>query len=402
MTQPKKIAFLLHSLEGGGLQRVVINLLKLLVKREDIVLDLVVACATGPYLEQVPAGVRVIDLDTPIEFRSKSLIRLVPSIVHYLRQEKPDFLLSHLPYVNLLTVIAKAVAGIPVYLVLVEHTLLFPKMILSESSPAKIEKKLLLNNQNQWQLLSTLMPIMMRWLYPQADAVVTVSRGMARELETDLKLKPNSVQVIYNPVIDESLLLKSNSLLDHPWFQPNQPPVLLAVGRLAVQKDYPTLLHAFARFREQRLVRLLILGDGELRSQLEALVHELGLEADVLLPGFAQNPYAYMSRAAALVLSSVWETLSMVLVEAMACGCQVISTECPHGPDEVLEQGKYGWLVPVGDVPALAAAMQQALDSPRNPDDLRRRAQEFGIEQAVSAYLKILGLNNAQKGSNCR
>ncbi|HAG85073.1 MAG TPA: glycosyl transferase [Cyanobacteria bacterium UBA12227] len=388
MSKPKRIAFLLHSLEGGGIQRVVLNLLKEMLKYNAMSLDLVVASADGPYLEQVPAGVRVIDLHTSIEFRAKSLIRLVPAIAEYLRREKPDTLLSHLPYANVFTVIAKALSGIPVDLVLIEHTFLYHKVVQLESLPPKTDKY-------KRQLLPSLMPIMMRWFYPKANAIITVSQGMARELERDLKLQPDSVKVIYNPVVDESLLLKSNSALNDPWFQPNQPPVLIAVGRLAAQKDYPSLLHAFARFREQRVVRLLILGDGEARSQLEALVHKLGIDADVLLPGFVQNPYAYISRASALVLSSLWEGLPTVLIEAMACGCQVISTDCTYGPDEILEQGKYGWLVPVGDVSALATAMQEAIDSPKKPDELRHRAQNFRIEEAVSGYLKIINLNQS-------
>lgn len=386
MSQQKKVAFLLHNLEGGGIQRVALNLLKEMVKRDDISLDLVVASAKGSYLEQVPPGVRVVDLRINIDFRTKSLIRLVPAIANYLRQEKPDILLSHLPYINSLAVMAKLLTRIAIKLILIEHTFPYHKAIELESSPAKIK-------QRKWQLLPTLMPVIMRWFYPLADKVVTVSQGMARELEQDLKLKPNSVQVIYNPVIDDSLYLKFNAPVEHPWFQPNQPPVLIAVGRLAAQKDYVTLLRAFAQFREKYSARLLILGEGELHSDLEAFVSNLGLETDVSLAGFVSNPYAYMAKAAAFVMSSVWETFGIVLVEAMACGCQVISTDCPYGPNEILEQGKYGWLVPIRDVTALATAMQQALESPKNSDGLRHRAQQFRIEQAVSAYLNLISLN---------
>lgn len=387
MSQQKKVAFLLHSLEGGGIQRVALNLLKEMVKRDDISLDLVVASASGSYLEQIPSEVRVIDLHTNISFRTKSLIRLVPAIANYLRQEKPDVLLSHLPYVNSLAVIAKLLSLIPVKLILIEHTFPYNKAIELESYAAR-------NNQQKWQLLTTLMPIIMRRVYPLANEVVTVSQGMARELEQYLKLKPNSIQVIYNPVIDDSLYLKFNAPLEHPWFQPNQPPVFVAVGRLAAQKDYVTLLRAFAQFREQHPGRLLILGEGELRSQLENLVSELSLENDVYLPGFVSNPYAYMSRASALVLSSVWEGLPTVLIEAMSCGCQIISTKCPHGPDEILEQGKYGWIVPVQDATALSKAMKQALEIPKNPDHLKHRSQQFKAEQAVSAYLNLISLNS--------
>lgn len=387
MNHHKRIAFVLKSLESGGIEKVVLNLLNYLVQQEKFSLDLVIASATGEYLNQVPDGVRVIDLQTKLENRSTSYLKLVPAISKYLRKEKPDYLFSHLPIANVLSVISKFVARIPVSIFLVEHTLLFNTLI-------QREKRSQTDNPKRLDILPTLLPIMMQWFYPQANGIIAVSKGLAKELEMSLKLKPNSVQVIYNPVIDDNLLFKSRLPIEHPWFQPNQPPVLLAIGRLTAQKDYQTLLYAFARFREQFLAKLLILGEGELRSQLEALVSELGLENDVALPGFVNNPYAYMSQAAALVLSSVWEALPTVLIEAMACGCQVISTNCPYGPDEILEQGKYGWLVPVQDEKGLATAMHEALNFPINSEKLKLRSQSFTVEQAVSNYLTIINLKN--------
>lgn len=388
MNQRKRIAFVLKTLESGGIERVVLNLLNHLVQRENLSLDLVVASAIGEYLNQIPAGVRVIDLQIRIENRSKSYLQLIPPLVRYLQKEKPDYVFSHLPIANVLTVISKLIARIPVSIFLVEHTLLFNTLI-------QREKRSLTDNPKKFDILPTLLPIMMQWFYPLANGIIAVSKGLAQELETNLKLKLNSVQVIYNPVIDDSLLCKSHLPLEHPWFQPNQPPVLLAIGRLTAQKDYQTLLYAFARFREKCLAKLLILGEGELRPQLEKLVSDLGLQNDISLPGFVSNPYPYMSRASALILSSVWEALPTVLIEAMACGCQAISTNCPYGPDEILEQGKYGWLVPVGDVSALAAAIQQAVVSPINPDTLKLRSQNFTVEQAVSNYLTIIELKKA-------
>ncbi|MFB2837626.1 glycosyltransferase [Floridanema evergladense] len=388
MNKQKRITFLLKSLEGGGIERVVLNLLNHLSQRDDICLDLVVASLTGEYLNQFPPQVRVIDLQIRIENRSKSYLKLIPAIAKYLQKEKPDYLFSHLPIANVITVMSKVIARVPVSIFLVEHTLLFNSLL-------QREKRSLNDRPKRLDILPILLPMIMQWFYPQANGIIAVSKGLARELEMSLKLKPNSVQVIYNPVIDDNLLFKSRLPIEHPWFQPNQPPVLLAIGRLTAQKDYQSLLYAFARFREQFPAKLLILGEGELRSELEALVSKLSLENDVFLPGFVSNPYAYMSQATALVLSSVWEALPTVLIEAMACGCQVISTDCPYGPDEILEQGKYGWLVPVQDVTALATAMHQALNSPINPDKLKLRSQSFTVEQAVSNYLTIIDLKKA-------
>ena len=390
MVQKKRIAFLLKNLEVGGIERVVLNLLGPLAKRQGSQLDLVVAQATGAYLEQVPNGVRVIDLQTSIENRTRSLVQAVPAIAGYLRREKPDVLLSHLPIVNVLAAVAKTLTGSPVRLILVEHTLPYNRLVKVEATAVPADAKS--PEPKRPDFLTTLLPLIMRWFYPRANAIVTVSQGMAQELETALRLKSGSVQVIYNPVVDDRLLQQSRSALDHAWLQPGQPPILIAVGRLTAQKDYATLIHAFAELRRQEVVRLLILGEGDLHSELESLTHKLGLAADVSLPGVVQNPYAYMSRASALILSSRWEGLPTVLIEAMACGCQVVSTTCPHGPREILDQGKYGWLVPVGAPLSLASAMKEALHYPIDSEKLRRRAQDFGLEQAVTNYLKTMHL----------
>ena len=384
---------MLKTLEVGGIERVVLNLLGPLAMRQDIQLDLVVAQAKGPYLEQVPSGVRVIDLETRIENRTRSLVKAVPAIADYLRRESPDVLLAHLPIVNVLASVAKTLTRSPVQLILVEHTLPFNRLVQVEAATAPNTKSSTHNNPD---LLTTLLPLMMRGWYPRAHALVTVSQGMAEELETTLSMKSGSVQVIYNPVVDDSLLQQSCSTPNHPWLHAEQPPVFLAVGRLTAQKDYVTLIHAFAKFRQKKSAKLLILGEGDSRSALESLIHSLDLTVDVSLPGVTHNPYAYMSRASALVLSSKWEGLPTVLIEAMACGCQVVSTTCPHGPSEILDEGKYGWLVPVEDPSSLASAMKAALHSPLDPEQLKRRANDFGLTQAVANYLSIMGLDNSQ------
>ena len=367
---PKRVAILVPSLACGGTERVVINLLKGLVKH-DVELELVLGRAEGEFLNDIPAGVKVVDLHTDAGFiiREKATLKTIYSLVRYLRSEKPDVIVSNWYSLNVLTAITRKLARSRAYLILVEHNPTFSR----DYEPGR--------------LLSGLM----RWFYPRVDAVVAASKGLAQDFEANLRMKPGSIKVIYNPVVDESLVLKAHSPLDHPWFRPNQPPVILAVGRLHPQKNYPHLLQAFARLRKQRPARLLILGDGqEVRGQLEALVEQLKIGADVSLPGLATNPYAYMSRAAVFVLSSSWEGLAIVVVEAMYCGCQVVSADCQYGPREILAGGKYGTLVPVDDVSALFEAMQQALDSPKNPDDLKHRAEDFSIDKVVSEYMMLI------------
>jgi glycosyltransferase involved in cell wall biosynthesis len=178
----------------------------------------------------------------------------------------------------------------------------------------------------------------------------------------------------------------------HPWFAPGEPPVILAAGRLTAQKDYPTLMRAFASLRKNRPAHLVILGEGEEHPRLQALAMELGIRADVDLPGFLDHPFPLMAHCQVLVLSSAWEGFGNVLVEALACGTQVVSTDCPSGPAEILEDGKYGRLVPVGDAVALAKAIEATLDRPYPVAMLRQRAQAFSSKDAVGQYLEALGI----------
>jgi glycosyltransferase involved in cell wall biosynthesis len=226
--------------------------------------------------------------------------------------------------------------------------------------------------------------------YLAADGITAVSQGIAEDLVCSFGLPRERVTTIYNPVVTPELLAQAQAPLDHPWFAPDAPPVILGVGRLHPQKDFPTLLRAFARVRAVRVVRLVILGEGEQRAALQQLVAELGLTKDVALPGFVGNPFAYMARAGVFVLSSAYEGLPGVLIQALACGCPVVSTDCPSGPGEILEQGAYGPLVGVGDVAALAQAMLALLAHPPAAERLRHRAAEFSLDRAVDRYWRVL------------
>ncbi len=359
-----RIAFFLPSLYGGGAERVAVHLLKGMSER-DIPLDLVLATAEGPYLNQVPKQVRVVNL------AAGRVVKAILPLSRYLKYEKPCVLLSHLNHANLAAVVARELVRIETRLVLVEHN------TLSASKSKLLRSRLLLP--------------LMKVLYPRADAIIGVSRGVARDLEARLGIAKGKVNVIYNPVVDDVLVGKAKAPLDHPWFQKGSPPVFLAVGRLSAQKDFLTLIKAFELLKRQKLVRLLILGEGESRSELEAMIAKLGISEDVSMPGFVENPYVYMSRASAVVLSSRWEGLPTVLIEAMACGCPVIATDCPSGPKEILEAGVYGPLVSVGDATALSAAMLQVLEAPANRNVLVQRAIDFSIDRVVPEYLALLG-----------
>ena len=361
-----RVALYLPSLSGGGAERVMVLLANGLTER-GLAVDLVLARAEGPYLKEVSPTVRVIDLGaTRVTYSLTPLIR-------YLRKEKPAALLSALNHANVVACLAHRLAGVPTRLIVTEHS------TLSHARPG--------NHRGR------VVPWLMRRLYPRANAVVAVSKGVADDLVSTLALDAAKVHVIYNPVVTDDLFTKARAPIDHPWFEKDAPPVVLGIGRLTEAKDYPTLIHAFAHVRTQRPARLMVLGEGELRPQLEALVRECGLEQDVELPGFVTNPFAYLTRASVFVLPSKWEGLPTVLIEALACGTPVVSTDCPSGPSEILEGGRWGRLVPVGDIGALTEAINRALAAEEKPDAVARAAL-FRTENALNAYLRVINIEH--------
>ena len=357
-----RIAFFLPNLAGGGAERVALNLLKGMLARDEILLDLVVADTDGPYLDQVPDRVRLVNLGTG------RVTKAIPALARYLREYQPLALVSHMNHANIAAILAKELARSKTKLVVVEHDTL-------SASKSRLRR-------------SKFLPPM-KWLYPRADAIVGVSQGVAEDLDTQLSFPPGTVKTVYNPVVDRELIAKAQAPVEHPWFAAGSPPVFLAVGRLSPQKDFANLLAAFALVRQRHAARLIILGEGENRSALEAQIAALGIGADVSLPGFVQNPYAYMSQATTFVLSSRWEGLPTVLIEAMACGCAVVATDCPSGPQEILAGGKYGLLVPIEDATALADAMLQTLELPLSQADSIERGRYFSAERAVAEYLAL-------------
>lgn len=330
--------------------------------------DLVLAKAEGPYLSIVPPEVRVIDL------RASRVLTSLPKLMRYLKQEQPEALLSAMDHANIVALWARKLAAVQC------------KIVVS------VRNVISMAAYNAPTTRGRFMPYFIRKFYPWADAIVAISKGVADDLAKVTGLPRESIRVIYNPVVNPELLEKAKEPLKHPWFAPGQPPVILSVGRLVKQKDYPTLIRALAMVRKERSIKLMILGEGGERSKLESLVHEFRLEDDASMPGFVVNPYAYMARSSLFVLSSAWEGLSNVLIEAMVCGCPIVATDCPSGPYEILDGGKYGKLVPVGNCEAMAKAIIEALDAPKDSLKLQKRACEFSLERAVQQYAEVMGI----------
>lgn len=365
MHESPRVALFSQDLDGGGAQRVVATLAAGLVSR-DLKVDMVLVRPEGPFLDSLPPDVRVVNLGT------RRVSRSIPTLARYLRREQPAALLSALTHVNLAAILAARLSRVRTRVVVTEHSLV---------SRASRDTRRPLVHGSFW---------FSRWLYPLADAIVAISDGIARDLARSTSLPPSRIRIIYNPVVTPDIVQKSAEPVDHPWFQPGGPRIVLGVGRLSKEKDFATLVRAFARLNDRFNARLVILGEGPLRSSLDALADELQLRSKLDLPGFVANPYAWMARSAVLGLASTREGLSNVLIEAMACGTPVVSTDCDTGPSEVLKAGLFGRLVPVGNADALADALARTLETPPDREALRKRASDFSAARAVSEYLDVL------------
>lgn len=361
-----KLAIFLPSMHGGGVERTVVVLCRGLLEH-GVAIDLVLSSAQGAFMEQVPAQVRVVELGS--QHASTSLLQLA----RYLRQERPTYLFSAMNYVNLTAILANELAGRPTHLIIRE-----------DNSPAASFAR----NSN-WK--AQLVPPLMRVLYRRAGTILAVSHGVAESLAGFIGLDPARIKVIWNPVVDEDLIAKAGEPLPQALKHLESTPFILGVGSLIAQKNFGDLMRAFATVQEKRpQLRLLILGEGPERPALEALAQTLGIAQSVDMPGFVANPYAFMRRAQLFALSSHFEGLPTVLIEALACGCSVVSTDCPSGPYEILDKGRFGKLVPVADVGALSYAIAEVLDAPKDSARLESRGQDFSRQASVDKYLELL------------
>ncbi|HET7315121.1 glycosyltransferase [Salinisphaera sp.] len=400
---PVRVAFYLSAFAGGGLERVTLCLMRGLIARGYAV-DLVLERKQGDYLARIPASVRVVGLESggkwracrrllrgwPREGLAQAIRMLTPksryiplrrlsSLVDYIERTKPDVMIAAAGRVPFLEIWAARLAKHPVRTVIAEHSTLSARLDAFR------------RDAHAYRALRYRRHLMRR-LYPAADALIAVSRGVAADVAREARLSASRIEVIHNPVVDPADLKNDAPSPDHAWFAPAQTePVVLAAGRLAPEKDFAMLIEAVASARSRGCaLRLMILGEGPERSRLEQRARRLGIADAVALPGWVDEPQGHMAHAAVFALSSRVEGLPVALIEAMACGCPVVATDCPSGPREILEDGRLGRLVPVGDERAMGEALCAALAEPPDRRALQTRAAEFAIEPAIDAYQRLI------------
>jgi glycosyltransferase involved in cell wall biosynthesis len=373
------VALFTRWLSGGGAERVMANLANGLAER-GLRVDLLVIQSRQEVESTFHPNIRLIDLAIQPLPKKNWLPatgfqswQSLPKLVDYLQTYCPPVLLSATHFINETALLAKKLSQVPTRIVVTEHTFLSQEVRLTE------------------QVSSRLIPWTVRVLYASANDIVAVSHGVAKDLQQFIGRQQPIPTVIYNPVVTSEMMELAQQPIDHPWFQHKEQPIVIGAGRFVRQKDFGNLLRAFAHLRQTVSARLVLLGDGREYKQLKQLALDLGIADDLWMPGFVDNPYAFLQKADVFALSSAWEGLPTVLIEAIALGVPVVATDCPSGPMEILQGGAYGRLVPVRDAEALGTALQEVLRD-GGPVVPEAWIQQFMPEQVIQRYIEVMGL----------
>lgn len=363
------IHFFIHSLGGGGAQQVTIRLLKYL-NRKLFQPTIILVEKRGPFVDKVPTDVPIVDL------KVRHVRYALPKLMRHLHRKRPDILFSVMGYTNVIALLAQRFTGIP--------TKVF----------ASVHNTLSKSTKNRRNIRAKVILYLERRLYPKAERVIAVSQGVKDDISDYLGIRKEKIAMIYNPIVDGTIFELTQESVNHPWFHNSEIPVIIAVGALTKQKNYLLLFRAFKLILARHPARLVILGEGRQRAHLENIAKELGITDNVALLGFQGNPYKFMAKASAFVLSSSWEGLPTVLVEAMACGVPVVSTDCTSGPSEIISRpGHNGLLVPVDQPEALADAILQILENKelatRFAKAASERAEDFGAARITREYEEL-------------
>jgi len=360
-----KIGLFIGTFAGGGAERMMVNLAKGLVN-EGIDITIYVVNKTGPFLKEVPENVLIKSYES--NYGVKSILHKIRKT---LKNDGLNTFISTQMHIN--SAVGLASIGLKNR----------PRIIFREANtPSKI-------------IVSKFEGLIYKWCYSFADHFVAVSKGVADDMVEYFKLNPAKISVIYNPVIDDTIYKKMNEVVDHPWFNDPKLKVLIGMGRILPQKRFEDLIYSF--YEVNKIIpstRLVIFGnrniDSNYYNKLNIILNKLKIQNYVDFPGFVDNPFKYMKKASLFVLSSDYEGLPGVLIQAMACECQIISTNCPSGPNEILQYGKYGKLVEVGNISELSTEIINNLNGVNNYNNMKKRANDFTVENSVSKYLNII------------
>lgn len=371
-----RVAFHFHSLHGYGTEKVILNLANALVAK-GVTVDVVLDQKAGNLLAALDPRVNLVAFREPGKepapalclfykhfYRLYHLVRFIL----YVRKRKPDIIVPAYEVWSFVALVAKLCTAHKTHVLITKHLALEERKSILQGAP-KLLRDLLLT---------------------ELDGLIAVSTGVADSVLASGEVPADKIHVIYNPIYDAHTA-PQQPLPDHPWFKPKTVPVLLSVGRLEPDKNHVLLLRAFKEVVGQKEARLIILGEGSLRGELESQIKQLGLEKLVVMPGRLDNPKPYFAHADLYVSSSNREGLPTVLIEALAFQLPVVATNCPSGCDEILDKGKYGTLVPMRDANALSVAILSALEGqyPCPPPMRLQRAQDFSVEKSTNAYLAL-------------
>lgn len=359
----------------GGITPVIRNL-TLEFSDQGIEIDLLVRGADPADAppEDLPPGVRIINLNT------KGRVKVALAVARYLKTTRPQVLLSAGHRFNISAAWAGKIAGTS-------------RVFVRVGNPMSREAHEL-GFFHWWKRMKSL-----SIFYSWADGIIAISEGVARDLIANTRLDENKIHVIYNPIVTNDLITLSMQHLDHPWFQPESPPVIIGAGRLAKQKGFDILLKAFAQLRDHLDCRLMILGEGPQREALEELAASLGISDNMSLPGFIPNPFPYIRGAGVFALPSIYEGFGNVLAESLAVETPVVAADCPGSPREILDGGRYGRLVPTNDSESLSNAILETLKEQPEPSMFAEAVKPYRADTIALNYLETMGLARGNKGT---
>lgn len=322
----------------------------------------------GPYFDNIPEGVKIINLNCSHVYSSFF------SLVKYLSKDPPDVLFTDKDRVNRTAILAKLITR--------AKTKLFVRCGTTIS----------VNLKNRGPLERWLQKKSIGKLYRFADNVITTSLDAADDMSLYTGLERKHIQVVPPPAIPDSILTKDFSVPHHPWYKNKTAPIIVGVGELCMRKDFSTLIRAFKILLNSVDARLVILGKGKREKELRLLSEQLGIKDKVDFPGFVPDPYPYMAHADVFVHSSLWEGLSFVIIEALAVGTNVVATNCPGGSSEILQNGKYGKLVPLKNPEKMAEAVLETLKDPKDAKFLKNAVIQCTVSASTDAHLRVFGV----------